>query len=154
MPLLDFLPTGGVMTGLSASSKKQLIENIAEHAGSLTGLSTRAVFDALMQRERLGSTAIGGGTAIPHAVFADLAHSLVIISILEKPVDFDSHDKKKPVDIICTILGPDQADCDHLKLVSTASKRLADDSLRDGLRGARTVSDVRRCLQPSQATAA
>jgi hypothetical protein len=51
-------------------------------------------------------------------------------------------------------LGPDQADCDHLKLVSTASKRLADDSLRDGLRGARTASDVRRCLQQSQATAA
>ncbi|MGB2006463.1 MAG: PTS sugar transporter subunit IIA [Candidatus Puniceispirillaceae bacterium] len=153
MPLLDFLPTDGVMTDLSASSKKQLIENIAEHAGSLTGLSARAVFDALMQRERLGSTAIGGGTAIPHAVFADLAHSVVIISILEKPVDFDSNDKK-PVDIICTILGPDQADCDHLKLVSTASKRLADDSLRDGLRGARTASDVRRCLQPSQATAA
>jgi PTS system nitrogen regulatory IIA component len=78
---------------------------------------------------------------------------VVIISILKKPVDFDSHDKK-PVDIICTILGPDQADCDHLKLVSTASKRLADDGLRDGLRGARTASDVRRCLQQSQATAA
>ena len=153
MPLLHFLPTDGVMIDLSASSKKQLIENIAEHAGSLTGLSARAVFDALMQRERLGSTAIGGGTAIPHAVFADLARSVVIISILEKPVDFDSYDKK-PVDIICTILGPDQADCDHLKLVSTAAKRLADESLRDGLRGARTASDVRRCLQPSQATAA
>ena len=153
MPLLDFLPTDGVMTGLSASSKKQLIENIAEHAGSLTGLSARAVFDALMQRERLGSTAIGGGTAIPHAVFTDLANSVVIISILDKPIDFDSNDKK-PVDIICTILGPDQAHCDHLKLVSTASKRLADDSLHDGLRGAKTASDVRRCLQPSQATAA
>ena len=59
MPLLEFLPTDGVMTGLSASSKKQLIENIAEHAGSLTGLSARAVFDALMQRERLGSPLLG-----------------------------------------------------------------------------------------------
>ena len=105
MPLLDFLPTDGVMTGLSASSKKQVIENIAEHVGSLTGLSTRPVFDALMQRKHLGSTAIGGGTAIPHAVFADLAHSVVIVSILKRPVDFDSQDKK-PVDIICTVLGP------------------------------------------------
>jgi PTS system nitrogen regulatory IIA component len=153
MPLLDYLPTDGVMIGLSTTSKKQLIENIAEHAGSLTGLPTRAVFDALMQRERLGSTDIGGGTAIPHAVFPDLAQSVVIISILEKPINFDSNDKK-PVDIIFTILGQDQADCDHLKLVSTASKRLADDSFRDGLRGAKTASDVRRCLQPSQATAA
>ena len=153
MPLFDYLPTDGVMIGLSATSKKQLIEKIAEHAGSLTGLSTRTVFDALMQRERLGSTAIGGGIAIPHAVFADLANSVVIISILEKPVGFDSHDKK-PVDIICTILGPDQADCDHLKLLSTAAKRLAVGSLCDGLRGARTANDVRRCLQPSQATAA
>ena len=153
MPLLDYLPIDGVMIGLSTTSKKQLIENIAEHAGSLTGLPTRAVFDALMQRERLGSTDIGGGTAIPHAVFADLAQSVVIISILDKPIDFDANDKK-PVDIIFTILGRDQADCDHLKLVSTASKRLADDSFRDGLRGAKTASDVRRCLQPSQATAA
>ena len=153
MPLLDYLPTDGVMIGLSTTSKKQLIENIAEHAGSLTGLPTRAVFDALMQRERLGSTDIGGGTAIPHAVFADLAQSVVIISILEKPINFDSNDKK-PVDIIFTILGQDQADCDHLKLVSTASKRLADDSFCDGLRGAKTANDVRRCLQPSQATAA
>ena len=93
------------------------------HTGSLTGVPARAIFGALIQRERLGSTAIGGGMAIPHAVFAGLTQSVVIITTLETAVDFDAHDKK-PVDIILTILGPDQADCDHLKLVSAAQHNI------------------------------
>ena len=109
MPLLDHLPADGVMIGVSATSKKQLLEHISAHAGSLTGVPARAIFDALLQRERLGSTAIGGGMAIPHAVFAGLTQSVVIITTLESAVAYDAHDKK-PVDIICTILGSDQAD--------------------------------------------
>ena len=69
MPLLDHLPADGVMIGVSATSKKQLLEHISAHAGPLTRVPARAIFDALIQRERLGSTAIGGGMAIPHAVF-------------------------------------------------------------------------------------
>ena len=94
MPLLDYLPADGVMIGVSATSKKQLLEHISAHAGSLTGVPARAIFDALIQRERLGSTAIGGGMAIPHAVFAGLTPSVVIITTLERSVAFDAHDKK------------------------------------------------------------
>ena len=72
MPLLGHLPADGMMIGVSATSKKQLLEHISAHAGSLTEVPARAIFDALVQRERLGSTAIGGGIAIPHAVFAGL----------------------------------------------------------------------------------
>ena len=153
LPLSDHLPTDGIMNGLSVTSKKQLLEHISAHAGSLTKMPVRAVFDALTKRERLGSTAIGSGMAIPHAVFAELKQSVVIITTLETAVAFDAHDKK-PVDIICTILGPDQADCDHLKLVSAAAKHLANGAVCKALRRAKTVSDVRRCFDQHNATAA
>jgi PTS system nitrogen regulatory IIA component len=153
MTLLDHLPTDGMMIGLSVNSKKQLLEHISAHAGSLTKVPARVVFDALIKRERLGSTAIGGGMAIPHAVFAELTQSVVIITTLERAVAFDAHDKK-PVDIVCTILGPDQADCDHLKLVSAAAKHLADGAVCQALRNAKTASDIRQCFDQHHATAA
>ena len=153
MPLLDHLPTDGMMIGLSVNSKKQLLEHISAHAGSLTKVTARVVFDALIKRERLGSTAIGGGMAIPHAVFAELTQSVVIITTLERAVAFDAHDKK-PVDIVCTILGPGQADCDHLKLVSAAAKHLANGAVCQALRNAKTASDIRQCFDQHHATAA
>ena len=153
MSLLDHLLTDGITIGLSVNSKKQLFEQISAHAGSLTKVPARAVFDALIKRERLGSTGIGGGMAIPHAVFAELTQSVVIITTLETAVAFDAHDKK-PVDIVCTILGPGQADCDHLKLVSAAAKHLATGATYQALRDAMTVSDIRRCFDQHHNTAA
>ena len=153
MPFLDHVPTDGVMIGLSVNSKKQLFEKISAHAGLLTKMPARVVFDALIKRERLGSTGIGGGTAIPHAVFAELTHSLVLIATIETAVAFDAHDKK-PVDIILTILGPDQADCDHLKLVSAAAKLLTNAAICLALRSAKTASEIRRCFYQSHVTAA
>ena len=153
MPYLDHVPTDGVMIGLSVNSKKQLLERISAHAGSLTKIPARVVFDALIKRERLGSTGIGGGMAIPHAVFAELTQSVVIITTIETAVAFDAHDKK-PVDIVFTILGPDQADCDHLKLVSMAAKHLADGTICQALRGAKTASDIRQCFDQQRTSAA
>ena len=119
----------------------------------MIGAPARTIFDALIQRDRLGSTAIGGGIAIPHAVFAGLTQSVVIITTLERAVTFDARDKK-PVDIIFTILGPDQADCDHLKLVSMAAKHLADGTIFQAIRGAKTASDIRHCYDQHHASAA
>ena len=153
MPLLDHLPPDGLMIGVSATSKKQLLEHISANAGSLTGVSARAIFDALIQSERLGSTAIGGCMAISHAVFAGLTQSVVIITTLERAVAFDAHDKK-PVDIICTILGPDQAACDHLKLVSIVTKYLADGTICEAIRSAKSASDIRHCFDQHHASVA
>ena len=153
MLFLDHVPTDGVITGLSVNSKKQLLERISVHAGSLTKMPSRVVFDALIKRERLGSTGIGGGVAIPHAVFTELKQSVVTITTIETAVAFDAHDKK-PVDIVFTILGPDQADCDHLKLVSAAAKHLGNDAICQALRSAVTASDIRPCFDQHRATAA
>ena len=128
MPLLDHLPANGVMVGVSATSKKQLLEHISAYAGPLTGVPARAIFDALTQR-------------------------VVIISTPERAVVFDVHNKK-PVDIICTTLCPDQANCDHLKLVSMAAKHLTDGNICRALRGAKTASDIRHCFEQHRASAA
>ena len=153
MPLLDHLPAGGVMIDLPATSKKQVIEDISKHASLMLGVRERSVFDALMRRERLGSTGIGGGIAIPHAVFSDMTQSLVIITVLDKAIDFGAHDKN-PVDIILTIIGSDQAERGHYKLVSTASKQLSDRALCKLLRCAKTPEEVKLCFQTKQAKAA
>ena len=91
--------------------------------------------------------------AIPHAVFAGLAQSVVSITTLERAVASDAHDKK-PVDIICTILGSDQADCDYLKLMSMAAKHLANGTICQGMRGAKKASDIRHCCDQHHASAA
>ena len=123
------------------------------HTGSWTGVPARAIFGALIQRERLGSAKIGGGMAIPHAVFAGLTQSVVIITTLERAVAFDAHDNK-PIDIICTILGSDRADCDHLKLASMTAKHLADGTICQAMRGAKTASVIRHCFDLHHASAA
>ena len=92
--LLDHLPIDGKLIGLSVNNKNQLLERISTHAGSITKVPVRAVFDALTQREHLGSTATGGGKAIPHAVIAELTQSIVILSTLETAIGYDAHDKK------------------------------------------------------------
>lgn len=153
MPLLDHLPAGGVIIGLPATSKKQVIEDISDHASLMLGLRGRSVFEALMQRERLGSTGIGGGIAIPHAVFSELTKSLVTVTVLDKAIEFGAHDRN-PVDIILTIIGSDQAERGHSKLVSTASKQLTDNALCTVLRCAKSTEDIKSCLDTHQATAA
>ena len=119
----------------------------------MTGVPARAIFGALIQRERLDSATIGGGMAIPHAVFAGLTQSVVIITTLERAVAFDAHDNK-PIDIICTILGSDRADCDHLKLASMTAKHLADGTICQAMRGAKTASVIRLCFDLHHASAA
>ena len=151
MSFSDYLLSNGVMIGTSATSKKQLVEQISDRAESLTGLFARSVFDAIMQRERLGSTAIGDGIAIPHAVFTELKNSVVILTILNNAIAFESHDKK-PVDIVFTILGHEQTDCDNLKLLSKASKLFSNSEFCQTLRKATSSLEVINSFGPYQAS--
>ena len=94
-----------------------------------------------MRRERLGSTAIGSGIAIPHAVHQDLTRTMGIIAVLTTPVDFDAQDHK-PVDIVCLVIGPQNADSDHLKCVSSVAKSLREVAICDQLRAAKTPNEL------------
>jgi PTS system nitrogen regulatory IIA component len=141
MPIIDYLATDQIMVGVAGSSKKQLIEQLAERAAELTGLCQRSLFEIVMRRERLGSTAIGNGIAIPHAVHQDLTRTMGIIAVLKSPVDFGAQDQT-PVDIVCLVIGPQNADSDHLKCVSSAARSLREAATCDQIRAAKTPNEL------------
>ena len=145
MSIIDYIAVGQIMVGVVSSSKKQLIEQLAEHGAALTGISPLCLFEMIMRRERLGSTAIGGGIAIPHAVHGELSRTIGIIAVLATPINFDADDKK-PVDIVCLVIGPQDADSDHLKCVSIVARSLGDVAVCNQLRRAKTAETLLRCL--------
>ena len=141
MSIIDYIAADQIMVGVAGSSKKQLIEQLTERAAELTGLCRRSLFEIVMRRERLGSTAIGNGIAIPHAVHQDLTRTVGIIAILTSPVDFDARDRK-PVDIVCLVIGPQNADNDHLKCLSSMARSLREVAICDQIRAAKTPNEL------------
>ena len=141
MSITDYLAADQIMVGVVGRSKKQLIEQLAERAAELTGLCQRSLFEIVMRRERLGSTAIGNGIAIPHAVHQDLTRTMGIIAVLTSPVDFDAQDCK-PVDIVCLVIGPQNADSDHLKCVSSVARSLRKVAVCEQIRASKTPNEL------------
>lgn len=125
MELGDFLPREAVMHDIDAGSKKQVLQAMSELAGDLTGLPQRAVFDAMLQREKLGSTGVGNGVAIPHGKFENFDRIVGVFARLKTPVPFDAIDDK-PVDLIFMLLAPETAGADHLKALSRVARALRD----------------------------
>src|SRR5690606_38905411 len=111
------LKPDAVVPLLKASNKKQAIQNHAAHAAALWNLSAPAVFETLLQRERLGSTGIGNGIAIPHGKMPNIQCPVGLFARLEKPIDFDSVDGE-PIDLAFLLLAPEEAGADHLKALA------------------------------------
>src|SRR6478752_2002601 len=103
MPLLDFLDPQAVLPALRVSGKKQALQEISAQAAKLVGLSENTIYEALLQRERLGSTGIGEGIAIPHGKLPGLHRIFGLIARLEKPIDFEALDGQQ-VDILFLLL--------------------------------------------------
>ena len=133
MPLTDVLTPEAVLPALKASSKKQALQDLAEQAAKLSGLPEREILDALLQRERLGSTGIGNGIAIPHGKMAKLDRLYGVFARLEKPIDFESFDGE-PVDLVFLLLAPEGAGADHLKALSRVARALRDPAIAQKLR--------------------
>jgi len=141
MDLGDLISPDGIIPSLKAKSKKQVLQDLAEHAGELIGVGPREIFDTLLQRERLGSTGLGHGIAIPHGKLASINNIFSLFARLEKPIDFDSVDDE-PVDLIFLLLAPESAGADHLKALARISRLLRDPSAVEKLR----ASDNRDAL--------
>jgi len=132
--IADLLPgPDAVLACVKASGKKALLAELAAKAAHLYKLDERRLFDRLLERERLGSTGIGGGIAIPHGRMAGLAKPVGVFARLGHPVDFDSIDER-PVDSVFLLLAPEGAGADHLKALARVSRLLRDRSLVDKLR--------------------
>jgi len=122
-----------VLACVKASGKKALLAELAAKAASLYKLDERRLFDRLLERERLGSTGIGGGIAIPHGRMAGMEKPVGLFARLGHPFDFDSIDER-PVDSVFLLLAPEGAGADHLKALARVSRLLRDRSLVEKLR--------------------
>ena len=125
MDLDDIITTDSVIPRLKASSKKQVLQELARKASEISGLEEREVFDVLLERERLGTTGVGGGIAIPHGKLAALDRLRGVFARADRAIDFDSIDGR-PVDLIFLLLAPEGAGADHLKALARISRLLRD----------------------------
>jgi len=139
MPLLDFLDPQAVLPALRVNGKKQALQELASHAARITGITDTAIYEALLQRERLGSTGIGEGIAIPHGKLPGLTRIFGLVARLEKPVDFEALDAQ-PVDVLFLILAPEGAGADHLKALARVARVLREPGLIERVRATRDAN--------------
>ena len=145
MDLGDLIGVKSVMPAVKANSKKQLLQIMAERAAELSGLVERDIFDTILQRERLGSTGVGGGIAIPHGKLPGVDAITGVFARLETPVDFEAMDDQ-PVDLVFLLLAPEGAGADHLKALSRIARVLRDPETVSKIRGTADAAVIHNFL--------
>jgi nitrogen PTS system EIIA component len=150
MPLTDLLTPQAVMPALKVNSKKQALQELAARAAALCGRSEREVLDVLAQRERLGSTGIGNGIAIPHGKLPKLERLFGVFARLDRPVDFEALDGQ-PVDLLFLLLAPEAAGADHLKALARVARLLRDPEVARKLRESRDAEAIYAVLTSTPA---
>ncbi|WP_075290975.1 PTS IIA-like nitrogen regulatory protein PtsN [Pararhizobium arenae] len=151
MALAGLLQQNAIIPAMKANSKKQLLQELAAKASKITGLPEREIFDVILQRERLGSTGVGNGIAIPHGKLSHLGSIIGIFARLESPVDFEALDDQ-PVDLVFLLLAPEGAGADHLKALSRIARVLRDPDMVAKLRATDSASAIYAFLSDDQAS--
>src|SRR6266702_2340505 len=134
MDIADLLVPRGVIAQLRVSNKKGALQEVARRAATLTGIAERRLYDVLAERERLGSTGIGRGIAIPHGKLAELSRLYGLFARLDRPIAFDAIDDQ-PVDLVFVLLAPAKAGAEHLRALARVSRLLRDATICQKLRG-------------------
>ncbi len=153
MPLTDLVAPNAVIPALKVNSKKQAIQEIAARAAALTGQGEREILEILLQRERLGSTGVGNGVAIPHGKLPKLNKLFGLFARLDRPVDFEALDNQ-PVDLIFLLLAPEGAGADHLKALARVARLLRNPEIVQKLRESRDAEALYSVLALTPASAA
>ena len=148
MEINDLMTPDAIIPALRVTSKKQALQEISKRAAELIRLPERTVFEVLIERERLGTTGVGHGIAIPHGKLANIDKLYALFARLETPIDFDSIDEQ-PVDLICVLLAPETAGADHLKALARVSRLLRDQATCDKLRGSESADAIYALLTES-----
>ncbi|HEU4476372.1 MAG TPA: PTS IIA-like nitrogen regulatory protein PtsN [Methyloceanibacter sp.] len=151
MLLSDFISPDAVVGSLKAKTKKQLLQELSARAARLTGLEQRDIFDVLLQRERLGSTGLGQGIAIPHGKLKGLKRIVGLFARLAEPVDFEAVDGEK-VDVVFLLLAPEGAGADHLKALARISRLLREGSAVEKLRACKDAAALYAVLTEGEAS--
>jgi len=145
MDLSDLVQAPAILPALKANSKKQLLQLLSERAAAITGIPEREIFDTVLQRERLGSTGVGNGIAIPHGKLPGVKQITGVFARLEHSVDFEALDDQ-PVDLVFLLLAPEGAGADHLKALSRIARVLRDSDTVAKVRGTRDASAIHALL--------
>lgn len=133
--LEELLAPAAVVAGLSAGSKKKLIQHLGTIAAEAYGVDGDLVSERIAAREKLGSTGFGGGIAIPHGPMDGLKRVKGVFVRLAKPIDFSAVDGL-PVDLVFMLLSPPESGASHLRALASVSRRLRDRTFAAKLRGA------------------
>ena len=133
MDLSDLIRPGAVLPAVKATSKRQVIQELAAKGAEISGADERLVFETLLEREKLGSTGIGEGIAIPHGKIAGLDGICGAFARLARPLDFEALDEE-PVDLVFLLLAPEGAGADHLKALARIARILRVPGVADRLR--------------------
>lgn len=150
MELSDIINIDAVRAPVKATSKKRLLQDLADMAENVYGLPAATVYKSLMDREALGPTGVGRGVAIPHARFNGVTRVIGLFMRLEKPVDFDSIDRQ-PVDLIFALLAPESAGAEHLKALARVSRTLRSEVVCAKLRSTFDTSAIYAILTDGKA---
>lgn len=141
MTLTDLVASNAVIPALKANNKKQVLQELAMRAAELTGQNERAILEILLQREKLGSTAVGNGVAIPHGKLPKLGRLFGFFARLERGIDFEALDGQ-PVDLVFLLLAPEAAGADHLKALARVARLLRDADIARKLRESRDADAI------------
>jgi nitrogen PTS system EIIA component len=134
MDIIDLLAPRSVIAHLRVSNKKQALQEIARRAAGLCGVPERRIYDVLTEREKVGSTGIGKGIAIPHGKMPELTRLYGVFARLDRPIPFEAIDDQ-PVDLIFALLAPADAGAEHLRALARISRLLRDTAACQKLRG-------------------
>lgn len=151
MELGDLIRADAILPNLRTKEKKATLQELAGRAAKLADLPQRDVFEALLQRERLGSTGVGRGIAIPHARMAGLKSICCLFARLAEPVPFDSPDGE-PVDLVFVLLAPEDAGADHLKALARIARLLREPDAAGRLRAAKDAASILAILNNPEIT--
>ena len=141
MELTDLITPDHVIARMRATSKKQALQELARRSAEVSGLEQREIFDILLERERLGTTGIGRGIAIPHGKHDRLNSLVGVFARIDKAIDFDAVDGE-PVDLLFLLLAPPSAGADHLKALAKVSRTLRDQTICTQLRGCEDADGI------------
>jgi PTS system nitrogen regulatory IIA component len=153
MPLNDLVAPNAIIPALKVNSKKQTLQELAARAAELSGQNERTIFEILIQREKLGSTGVGNGIAIPHGKLPKLTKLFGLFARLDRPIDFESLDGQ-PVDLVFLLLAPEGAGADHLKALARVARLLRDQDVARKLRDSRDAEAIYSVLALPSASAA
>ena len=141
MNIADIISKEAVLDNVQATSKRELVQLLSGKIANLTNIDERVVFDAVWERENLGSTGYGDGVAFPHARIEGLEKVSAMFARLDEPVDFDSLDGK-PVDLVFLLISPENSGADHLTALASLSRVLKTEGSCEKLRKARSIDEL------------